>query len=68
MISIPSGSSSFVDLHGPPMEQRGGADAFAWPLEDGTMSKLGVFAVRDGGEMLVDECGVGQWPQVFGGR
>ena len=66
MISIPPRSSSFVDLLGPPVEQGRGADALALALEDGTISKLGVFQILDGGEVLVDEGGVGQWPQVFG--
>jgi len=48
------------------VEQGRGADALALALEDGTISKLGVFQILDGGEVLVDEGGVGQWPQVFG--
>ncbi len=66
-ISVPPGSSSFVDLLGPPMEQRGGADTFALSLEDGTPSKLGVFQVLDGGEVLVDERRIGERPEMLSG-
>lgn len=66
-ISVPPRSSPFMDLLGPPMKQRGGADAFALPLEHGTLRKLRVFQVFDGGEMLVDQGGVGERPEMLCG-
>ena len=60
VISVPPRSPSFVDLLGPPMEQRGRPDALGLPLEGGTPSKLRVFEVLDGGEMLVDQRGIGE--------
>jgi hypothetical protein len=56
VISIPPGSSSFVDLLGPPVEQSSRADALALLLEHGTA-----------GELLVDQGSVAQWSQVLGG-
>jgi len=49
------------------MEQRGGADAFALALEGSTPRKLSVFQVLDGGEVLVNEGGIGQRPEVLSG-
>ncbi len=66
-ISIPPRSTSFVDLLGPPVEQRSGADALALPLEGGTAGELRVFEVLDAREVLVDQGGVGQRPEVLGG-
>lgn len=48
------------------MEQGGRADALALRLECSTPSKLGVFQIIDGGEVLVDQRGIGQWPEVLG--
>jgi hypothetical protein len=36
-------------------------------LEGNTALELGIFQVLDGGEVLVDQCGVGQRPQVLSG-
>lgn len=49
------------------MEQRSGADALGLPLEGGTPSKLSVFEVLDGGEMLVDQRRIGERPEMLGG-
>jgi hypothetical protein len=62
VISIPPRSSTFVDLLGPPMKQRGGADALALLLEDGAAGKLGIFELLNRGEVLVDQGRVGQGP------
>lgn len=51
---------------GPPMEASGRANALRLGLQGGAAGKLGVFQVLDGGEMLVDQRGVRQWPEVFG--
>jgi len=56
-----------VDLLGPPVKAGGRADEIGSRLEGSAASKLGIFQLLDGGEVLVDECGVGQWPQVLGG-
>ena len=52
---------------GPPMEQRGGANALGLGLQGGAAGKLGVFEVLDRGEVLIDERGVAQRPEVLGG-
>ena len=49
------------------MEAGGRADALGLGLQGGAAGKLGVFQVLDAGEMLVDECSVGQRPEVLGG-
>ena len=36
-------------------------------LQGSAVGELGVFEVLDAGEMLVDECSVGQGPEMFGG-
>ena len=67
MISIPSWPSSFVDLLRPPMEAGRRTDEIGPRLQGGAVGELGVFEVLDAGEMLVDECSVGQGPEMFGG-
>ena len=47
------------------MKQRGGANALGLPLDGGTVGKLRVFEVLDGGEMLVDQGGVGERPEML---
>jgi hypothetical protein len=49
------------------MEQRGGADAVRALLEGEAVGELGVLQLLDAGDMLVDQRGVGQGPQVLGG-
>src|SRR5712692_1751369 len=49
------------------MEQCGGADALALTLEVGAAGELDVFQLLDRGEMPVDQAGVGQRPEMFGG-
>ena len=56
----------FLDALGPPLEQRGRADAFALPLEVSAAGELDVFELLDAGEMAIDQAGVGQRPQVLG--
>ena len=43
----PPGSSTFVDLLGPPVEAGGRADAFGLALERGAVGQLGVLEVLD---------------------
>ncbi len=47
------------------MEERGGADALWLVLERDTVGKLGILEVLDAGEMLVDQRGVGEWPEML---
>jgi hypothetical protein len=49
------------------MEAGGRADESGPLLEGGAASKLRIFQILDGGKVLVDERGVGQRPEVFGG-
>ena len=51
---------------GPPVEAGGRADEIRPALEGSTAGELRVFQVLDGGEVLVDQRGVGQRPQVLG--
>src|SRR5258708_20775531 len=67
MISVPSGSSVFVDLLGPPMELRGGADAVGSLLQRGAMRQLGVFEVLEAGEVLIDQHAIGEGPEMLAG-
>ena len=64
---MPPGSTSFVDLLGPPMELGGRADALALLLEGSAVRELGLLQLLDAGEMLVDQRRVSQRPQVLGG-
>jgi hypothetical protein len=57
-----SGSLSFANAFGPPMEQRRGADTFALPLEVSTAGELDVFQLLDGGEMPIDQARIGERP------
>src|SRR5215831_12291709 len=66
VISVPPRSATFVDLFGPPMEQRGGANALGLALETGAVGELRVFEFLDVLEMAVDEWRVGERPEVFG--
>lgn len=59
--------STFVNLLRPPVEMRCRADAVRLVLERGTVGKLHVFQFLDGRKVLINQRGVGQWPQVFGG-
>lgn len=47
---------------GPPVKAGSRANTVWLALEDSAVGKLGVLQVLDGGEVLVDERGVGQWP------
>jgi hypothetical protein len=67
VISIPPGSSAFVDLLGPPVETGGGTDAVGLRLELGAVRQLGVLKFLDAGEMAVDQHVVGQGPEMLGG-
>ena len=66
MASIPPGFASFVDLLGPPVEQRRGADARVLPEESGAAGKLRILQILDRDEVVVRQDGVGQRPQMFG--
>lgn len=48
------------------MEAGGRANEIRPLLEGGAASELGVFEILDGSEVLVDQRGVGQRPQVLG--
>jgi hypothetical protein len=47
------------------MEERGGADQIGTGLQRDTPSGLGLLELVDGGEVAVDQDGIGQLPQVF---
>lgn len=49
------------------MEARRRADAVGLALERSTVGELRIFESFDGSKVAVDERGVGQRPQVFGG-
>ena len=49
------------------MEASGRANALWLALEGGAAGKLRIFQVLDGGEMLVDQRGVGQRPEMLSG-
>ena len=49
------------------MEQRGGADACGLSLEVDAAGALDVFELLDTGKGAIDQAGVGQQPEVFGG-
>jgi hypothetical protein len=57
----------FVNLFGPPMEQRCGADPVGPTLEVSAVGELRIFEFLDGGKVAIDQDTVGQWPQVLGG-
>src|SRR5690349_4857683 len=67
LILVTPWPSTFVNLLGPPMEQRSRATALALPLEGGAPGELRVFEFLDGGEVLVDQGRIGQWPEMLGG-
>jgi hypothetical protein len=48
------------------MESRGRANKGSARLESGAASELGIFKIFDGGELAVDEGGVGERPQMLG--
>jgi hypothetical protein len=56
-----------MDLLGPPVEAGGRTDQVAATLEGGAAGALRVFQVVDGGEMAVEEAGIGQRPQMLSG-
>jgi len=62
-----SGSLSFVDALGPPMEARGRADHVGLAVQRGAPGELGVLQLLDRGEMAVDQARVGERLQVLGG-
>ena len=66
MILSSPGSSSFVDLLGPPAEACGRADHVRAGLQGGAAGELGIFELLDRGELPVDEAGVGERPQSPG--
>ena len=51
---------------GPPMEAGGRTDEIRPALEGSAAGELGIFEVLNGGEVLVDQGGVGQRPEVLG--
>src|SRR5258707_695162 len=57
----------FVNALRPPMEAGRRADKLGPRLQRAAAGELGVFELLDTGEMLVEECSVGQWPEIFGG-
>ncbi len=66
-IILPSlGSSPFVDLLRPPVEAGGRADALRLVLQLDAAGELDILQVLDGGELPVDQAGVGQRPQMLG--
>src|SRR5258708_39660491 len=65
LISIPPWSSTFVNALGPPVEARRGADDIRPLLEGGAAGELSVFEVLDAGEVLIDEGGIGQRPEML---
>jgi hypothetical protein len=67
MISTPPWPSTFGNAFGPLVKARRGADEVGPLLEGGAVGELRVFEVLDGSEVLVDQCGVGQRPEVLGG-
>lgn len=52
---------------GSPIKAGGGADEIRPLLQGGATSKLDVFQFLDGSEMLVDQRGVGERPEVLSG-
>lgn len=52
---------------GPPVEAGGRAHEIGPLLEGGAAGELRIFELLDGGEMLVDQGGVGQRPEMLGG-
>ena len=67
MIPISPRYLSFSEALRPPVEERGGADEITPGLERHTAGGLGVLEVLNGGEMAVDQDGVGEGPQMLGG-
>ena len=65
VISTSPGSLSFSEAVGPPMEERGGANALGLALERGAVSQLRLFELLDAVEMAVVEGRVGERPQMF---
>ena len=65
MTLSPPGSSSFMDASRPPVKAGGRVDHRWLVLQLGTASELDLFECFDGGDMLVDENGIGQGPQVL---
>jgi hypothetical protein len=56
-----------VDLLGPPMELRSGADAVGSLLQGGALRELGVFEVLSRDEVAVDEHVIGEGSEMLGG-
>ena len=59
------GTLSFLDPLGPPMEQRRGANQIRSALQCGTPGELRLFQLLDRDKMAVDQCCVGQRPQML---
>jgi hypothetical protein len=59
------GPSSFGDLVRPPREAGGGTNEIGAGLQRRAAGELGVFELLDGGELAVDEAGVGKQPQML---
>src|SRR5262249_28622956 len=67
LISTLSGSLSFSEALGPPVEAGGGANALWLTLEKRAVGQLRVLELLERGEMAVEEWGVGKWPQMLSG-
>jgi hypothetical protein len=48
------------------VKQGGGADEIATGLEGDTAGRLDVLQLLDGGEVAIDQDGIGEGPQMFG--
>lgn len=67
VISHCSRALSFLNALRPPVEPGGGADEVATALEGDATPGLRLFQLVEIGEVAVDEDGVGEWPEMFGG-
>ena len=59
-------SLSFLDPLRPPVETGRRADEVGTGLEGDTAGGLGILQIIDRGEMAIGQCGVGEWPEMFG--
>ena len=57
---------SFSETLWPPVKQGGGAHEIATGLEGDTAGRLDVLQLLDGGEVAIDQDGIGEGPQMFG--
>ena len=67
LIPISPRCLSFSEALRPPVKERGGAHEIATGLQGDTAGGLDVLQLLDRGEMAVDQDGVGERPQMFGG-